>query len=82
MQDDQNSFQFQEVNQEVSQLLDQYLRNSKTGKTHVLKQQTPETIAEKLKLESNFIKGFTSLEDIKSFILDDGTKVHVNLKDI
>ena len=70
MQDDQNSFQFQEVNQEVSQLLDQYLRNSKTGKTHVLKQQTPETIAEKLKLESNFIKGFTSLEDIKSFIFN------------
>jgi L-2,4-diaminobutyrate decarboxylase len=70
MQDDQNSFQFQEVNQEVSQLLDQYLRDSKTGKTHVLKQQTPETIAEKLKLESNFIKGFTSLEDIKSFIFN------------
>ena len=70
MQDDQNSFQFQKVNQEVSQLLDQYLRNSKTGKTHVLKQQTPETIAEKLKLESNFIKGFSSLEDIKSFILN------------
>ncbi|MDG1024122.1 MAG: pyridoxal-dependent decarboxylase [Flavobacteriaceae bacterium] len=70
MQDDQNGFQFQEVNREVSQLLDQYIRNSRIGKTPVLKQQTPETIAEKLKLESNFIKGFSSIEDIKSFILN------------
>ena len=51
---DQRSFQFQEVSQEISQLLNQYLTESKEGKTQVLKQQSPESIAEKLQIESNF----------------------------
>ena len=62
---DQRSFQFQEVSQEISQLLNQYLTESKEGKTQVLKQQSPESIAEKLQIESNFKNGFKSIKNIK-----------------
>jgi L-2,4-diaminobutyrate decarboxylase len=67
---DQRSFQFQEVSQEISQLLNQYLTESKEGKTQVLKQQSPESIAEKLQIESNFKNGFKSIKNIKNFIVN------------
>ena len=68
MQEDKNSFRFQEVNQEISELLDQYLIKSRKRKSHVLKQQSPETIANKLCAEYNFTRGFDSIEAIKNFI--------------
>ena len=68
MQEDKNSFRFQEVNQEISELLDQYLIKSRKRKSHVLKQQSPETIANKLCVEYNFTRGFDSIEAIKNFI--------------
>jgi L-2,4-diaminobutyrate decarboxylase len=67
-QEDQNSFQFEEVNHEISQLIEHYIYESKNGNTQVLKQQSPEKIAEKLEVETHFKKGFNSVKSIKDFI--------------
>ena len=67
-QEDQNSFQFEEVNHEISQLIEHYISESKNGNTQVLKQQSPEKIAEKLEVETHFKKGFNSVTSIKDFI--------------
>lgn len=67
-QEDQNSFQFEEVNHEISQLIEHYISESKNGNTQVLKQQSPEKIAKKLKVETHFKKGFNSVTSIKDFI--------------
>ncbi|MDC3259409.1 pyridoxal-dependent decarboxylase [Flavobacteriaceae bacterium] len=67
-QEDQNSFQFEEVNHEISQLIEHYIAESKNGNTQVLKQQSPEKIAEKLEVETHFKKGFNSVTSIKNFI--------------
>ena len=40
----------------------------KNGNTQVLKQQSPEKIAEKLEVEKHFKKGFNSVTSIKDFI--------------
>ncbi|MGI9541458.1 MAG: pyridoxal phosphate-dependent decarboxylase family protein [Flavobacteriaceae bacterium] len=67
-QEDQNSFEFEEVNHEISQLIEHYISESKNGNTQVLKQQSPEKIAEKLEVETHFKKGFNSVTSIKDFI--------------
>ncbi len=67
-QEDHNSFQFEEVNHEISQLIEHYISESKNGNTQVLKQQSPEKIAEKLEVEKHFKKGFNSVTSIKDFI--------------
>lgn len=65
-QEDQNSFQFEEVNHEISQLIEHYISESKNGNTQVLKQQSPEKIAEKLEVETHFKKDLILLHQLKT----------------
>ncbi len=64
---DRNSFDLNEVTTSVGKLLEQYIKESHTTKTSVLKQQDPKAIALELHLEEHFKNGFASEDAIKEF---------------
>jgi hypothetical protein len=64
-QKDQNTVPLKEVNFEISALLENYIEKSREGKTSVLKQRSPKSIAEALQTEYYFRNGFKTTAALK-----------------
>ena len=59
---------FLETKKRIAEVLNDYLKQSKTGKEVVLLQQTPEYIAEKLQLNTVFKNGFKDVKSLEGFV--------------
>ena len=64
---DRNSLDISTVSKSIGKLLNNYIKRSHTKKTPVLVQKDPKEIASALHLKELFIKGFSSIKEIKKF---------------